>query len=30
VGAPMAEIAEVIGKEQVEQRIAAAIDVFRR
>lgn len=28
VGAPMADIAEVIGKAQVEQRIEAAIEVF--
>ena len=30
VGAPMADIAEVIGKQQVEKRIAAAIEVFKR
>ena len=30
VGAPMADIAEVIGKQQVEQRIVAAIEVFKR
>lgn len=30
VGAPMADIAEVIGKQQVEERITAAIEVFKR
>lgn len=30
VGAPMADIAEVIGKQQVEKRITAAIEVFKR
>jgi hypothetical protein len=29
VGAPMADIAEVIGKKEVQSRISAAIDVFK-
>jgi Anticodon binding domain len=30
VGAPMADIAEVIGKTAVEERISAAIDVLKQ